>query len=84
MALLPGHEGSLKSHEKAFLNDPKCQNEVFWAWGCSIDLLLHIMIELNVFQLLVGLPGHEGSFKSQKNAFLNYSMTQRKGVWLSS
>ena len=29
LATLPGHEGSCKGHEKAFLNDPKCQKEVF-------------------------------------------------------
>ena len=29
------------------------------------------MIELNVFELLAMLPGHEGSFKDRKNAFFN-------------
>ena len=33
--------------------------------------MLHIVIVLNVFQLSAMLPGHEGSFKDHKNAFLN-------------
>ena len=70
-ATIPGHEGSFKSHEKVFLHDPKSQNEVYWAWGCWIDLILHILMVLNVFKLLATVPGREGSFKSHKNAFLN-------------
>ena len=33
MATLPGHEGSFKSHKKAFLNDPKCQKRGFLGLG---------------------------------------------------
>ena len=42
---------------------------VFWSLVCWIDLLLHIVIVLNVFQLWATLPGCEGSFKDHKNAF---------------
>ena len=34
-------------------------------------MILQIVIVLNVFQLSAMLPGHEGSFKDHKNAFLN-------------
>ena len=46
------------------------------------------MIELNVFQLSAMLPGHDGSFKDHKNAFLNDPKGQKRGflpfyrVWL--
>ena len=33
LATLPGHEGSFKSHKKAFLNDPKCQKRGFLGLG---------------------------------------------------
>ena len=36
------------------------------------------MIVLNVFQLLARLPGHGGSFKSHKNAFLNDPKSQKE------
>ena len=39
------------------------------------------MIELNVFQLSAMLPGHEGSFKDHKNAFLNDPKGQKRGFW---
>ena len=35
------------------------------------------MIVLNVFQLPAMLPGHEGSFKDHKNAFLNDPKSQK-------
>ena len=38
---------------------------------CWIDLILHMMIEFYVFHHSATLPGHEGSFKSLKKAFLN-------------
>ena len=39
------------------------------------------MIELNVFQLFAMLPGHEGSFKDHKNAFLNDPKSKKSGFW---
>ena len=39
------------------------------------------MIELNVLQHLETQPGHVGSFKNRKNAFLNDPKCQ-KGVFL--
>ena len=66
---LPDHEGSFKCHKNSFLNDPKPKKRflaIFWSLVC---LILHIVILLNVFQLLATLPGHEGSFKGRKNAF---------------
>ena len=33
------------------------------------------------FQRLATLPGHEGSFKSLKNAFLNDPKCQKGGFW---
>ena len=35
--------------------------------------------ELNVFQHLAPLPGHIGSFKFQKDAFLNDPKCQKRG-----
>ena len=49
----------------------KPKKEVFGhilEFGLLDDLILHIVIELNVFQLLAMLPGHEGSFKDRKKA----------------
>ena len=43
-------------------------------------MILHIMIELNVFQLLATLPGDEGSFKSDKKAFLNDPKGLKSGL----
>ena len=37
------------------------------------------MIELNDFEHLATLPGHGGSFKSHKNAFLNDPKCQKQG-----
>ena len=54
---------------------------IFWSLVCWIDLILHIVIELNVFQLSAMLPGHEGSFKDHKNAFLNDPKGQKRGFW---
>ena len=31
--MLPGHEGSFKHNENAFLNDPKCQKQGFLDLG---------------------------------------------------
>ena len=33
------------------------------------------------FQLSAMLPGHEGSFKDRKNAFLNDPKAQKRGFW---
>ena len=57
------------------MNDPKCQKQDF----LDLGLILHIMIELNVFQLMATLPGHEGSFKSHEIAFLNDPKCQKQG-----
>ena len=54
---------------------------IFWSLICWIDLILHIVIVLNVFQLPAMLPGHEGSFKDHKNAFLNDPKGQKRGFW---
>ena len=51
---------------------------IFLSLVCWIDLILHIVIVLNVFQLSAMLPGHEGSFKDHKNAFLNDPKSQKK------
>ena len=74
-ATLPLHEGSFKDDKNAFLNGPKSQKRfflaIFWSLVCYIDLILHIVIELDDFQLSAMLPRHDGSFKDHKNAFLN-------------
>ena len=44
-----------------------------------IDLILHIVIVLKALHLLAMLPGHEGSFKDDKNAFLNGPKSQKRG-----
>ena len=54
---------------------------IFWSLICWIDLILHIMIVLNVFQLSATLPGHEGSFKNHESAFLSDPKSQKKGFW---
>ena len=51
---------------------------IFWSLVCWIDLILHILIVLNVFQLSATLPLHEGSFKDDKNAFLNGPKSQKR------
>ena len=52
---------------------------IFWSLVCWIDLILHILIELNVFEHSATLPGHDGSCKSHKNAFLNDPMCLKRG-----
>ena len=54
---------------------------ILWSMICWIDLILHIMIVLNVFQLSATLPGHEGSFKNHRNAYLSYPKSQKRGFW---
>ena len=54
---------------------------IFLSLVCWIDLILHIVIVLNVYQLSAMLPGQAGSFKNQKNVFLNDPKCQ-KGVFL--
>ena len=44
-------------------------------------MILHIVIVLNVFDHFATLPGHAGSFKNQKNAFLNDPKSQKRGFW---
>ena len=72
-ATLPLHEGSFKDDKNAFLNGPKSQKRgifaIFWTLVCCIDLILHTVIVLNVFQHSTTLPDHEGSFKCHINAF---------------
>ena len=60
LAPLPRHGGSFKCVKKAFLNGPKCQKGYFWTSVSWIDLLMHMMIELYVFQNFATLPGHDG------------------------
>ena len=55
------------------------KNKVLWTYSWWIDLILHIMIEINVFLHLAFLLGHEGSFKSIKKAFLNDPKCQNGG-----
>ena len=52
---------------------------IFWSLVCWIDLILHIVIVLNVLQLSAIIPGHEGSFKGRKNAFLDDPKGQKRG-----
>ena len=54
---------------------------IFLSLVCWIDLILYIVIVLNVYQLSAMLPGQAGSFKSQKNAFLNDPKCQEWGFW---
>ena len=54
---------------------------IFWTLVCWIDLILHNVIVLNVFQHSTTLPDHEGSFKCHKNAFLNDPKSQKRGFW---
>ena len=83
-ATSPDHEGSSKDRKYPFLNDPKGQNEVFGHFlelACWINLISHIVIVLNVFYHSTMLPGQVGSFKNQKNAFLNDPKSQKRGFW---
>ena len=57
------------------------KNKVLWTYGWWIDLILHIMMEINVFLYLAVLLGHEGSFKSHKNIFLNDPKCQKVVFW---
>ena len=63
-----------KSPKKRFL-------AIFWTLVCQINLILHNVIVLNVFQHSTTLPDHEGSFKCHKNAFLNDSKEPKSGFW---
>ena len=54
---------------------------IFLSLVCWIDLILHIVIVLNVYQHSAMLPGQAGSFKNQKNAFLNDPKSQKRGFW---
>ena len=51
---------------------------IFWSLVCWIDLILHIVIVLNVFQLWAKLPADEGSLKDNKIAFLNDPKGQKR------
>ena len=53
----------------------------FLSLVCWIDLILHIVIVLNVYQLSAMLPGQAGSFRNQKNAFMNDPKSQKGGFW---
>ena len=52
---------------------------IFSSLFCWIDLILHIVIELNVLHDLETQPGHEGSFKSLKKY---YWMIQSAKKWV--
>ena len=54
---------------------------IFLSLVCWIGLILHSVIVLNVYQLSAMLPGQAGSFKNQKNVFLNDPKCQ-KGFFL--
>ena len=54
---------------------------VFLSLVCWSDLIWHIVIALYVFQLWAALPGHMGSFKDHKNAFLDDPKSQKRGFW---
>ena len=52
---------------------------IFLSLVCWIDLILHIVIVLNVYQLSAMLIGQAGSFKNHKNPFLNDPNCQKRG-----
>ena len=54
---------------------------IFLNLVCWINLISHIVIVLNVLQHVARLPGHAGSFKSHKNAFLNDPKSKKRGFW---
>ena len=54
---------------------------IFLSLACWINLISHIVIVLNVFYHITMLPGQAGSFKNQKNVFLNDPKCQ-KGFFL--
>ena len=77
---------------RVFLNSEKCIFEwskepkrrflaIFWTLVYWIVLILHNVIEINVFQHSTTLLDHEGSFKCHKNAFLNDPKSQKWGFW---
>ena len=81
---LPGHGGSFKNPQNAFLMTKMPKRgilAVFWTQVLWIDQILLMMIELNEFQCLGTFVAHEGSFKSQKNAFLNDPKYQKGFFW---
>ena len=51
---------------------------IFWSLVCWIDLILHIVMVLNVFQLRAKLPADEGSLKDNNIAFLNDPKGQKR------
>ena len=57
---------------------------IFWSSVSWVDLILHILIVLNVSQLSATLPLHEGSFKDDKNAFLNGPKSQKGGFLVTT
>ena len=48
------------------------------SYVCWNDLILHIVIVLNVFQLSAILLGHEEACKDHKNIFLNDPKSQKE------
>ena len=54
----------IQKSKKCLFERPKVPKKrflaVFWTYVIWIDLILHIMIETNVFQHLAPLQGHEG------------------------
>ena len=52
---------------------------IFLSLVCWFDLILHIVIVLNVFQLSAALPRHGGPFKNHKNQFLNDPKCEKGG-----
>ena len=81
ISLMQDHSKILKMHFE-WSKEPKWRFlAVFWSLVCWTDLILHIVIVLNVFQLLATLPCHEGSFKNHKNAFLNDPRSKKRGFW---
>ena len=54
---------------------------IFLSLFCWIDLILHIVIVLNVFQRSAMLPGHKGSFKDHKMHFWMIQKPKKRGFW---
>ena len=54
---------------------------IFFRLVDRINLILHIVIVLNVFDHFATLPSHAGSFKNQNKAFLNDPKSQKRGFW---
>ena len=76
--VLQNHSKITKMHFWMIQGAKKRFLVIFWSLICWIDLILHIMIVLNVFQLSATLPGHEGSFKNHKSAFLSDPKSQKR------